>query len=47
MRGENPRSIPIQTVTAEKLIVNLDGARASGIKIPDALVKRADEVIGK
>ena len=47
MRGENPRSIPLQTVTAKKLLVNLDGARAGGIKIPDALVKRADEVIGK
>jgi ABC-type uncharacterized transport system substrate-binding protein len=47
MRGEDPRSIPIETVTAHQLIVNLNAARASHFKIPEPLVNRADEVIGE
>ncbi len=47
MRGENPRSIPFETVTAQKVIVNLDAARACHFQIPAKLIQSADEVIGK
>lgn len=47
MRGENPAQIPFRPVSKTVLIVNLEAARAVGFTIPPALVKRADEVIGK
>lgn len=47
MRGENPAKIPFQPYNKTKLIVNLDTARALGITLPDSLVRRAAEVIGK
>jgi ABC-type uncharacterized transport system substrate-binding protein len=47
MRGENPAAIPFKSVSKTRLIVNLETARAVGFTIPAALVKQADEVIGK
>jgi ABC-type uncharacterized transport system substrate-binding protein len=47
MRGENPAAIPFRSVSKTRLIVNLEAARAVGFTIPAALVKQADEVIGK
>lgn len=47
MRGENPALIPFYPFTATKLIVNLEAAKASGLNIPDSLLKQADEVIGQ
>jgi ABC-type uncharacterized transport system substrate-binding protein len=47
MRGENPARIPFRPVSKIKLIANLEAARAVGFTIPLALIKRADEVIGK
>ncbi|MEQ1884088.1 MAG: ABC transporter substrate-binding protein [Bryobacteraceae bacterium] len=47
MRGENPQSIPIQMLNEDRLMVNMEGARAIGLEIPDALAKRADQVIGQ
>lgn len=47
MRGENTAKIPFKSVSKTRLIVNLEAARAVGFTIPPALVKRADEVMGK
>ncbi len=47
MRGERPASIPFQSVTRTRIIVNLDAARHVGLVIPPAIVEQAAEVIGK
>jgi len=47
MRGESPAKIPFQTFSKTHLIVNLEAARALGIALPEGLVKRAAEVIGR
>lgn len=47
MRGENPANIPFQPFTKTKLIINLEAARAYGLKIPPSLLEKAQEVIGR
>ena len=47
MRGENPASIPFKPATRTKLVINQAAARASGLVIPAAVLKRADEVINQ
>jgi len=47
MRGESPAKIPFQPVKKTRLIVNLEAARDCGLKLPQSLIKRADEVIGQ
>ena len=47
MRGESPAAIPFQPLHKTRLIVNLEAARALGMALPQDVVKRADEVIGK
>jgi putative ABC transport system substrate-binding protein len=47
MRGENPAEIPFRPYNKNKLLVNLEAARATGLALPLHLVKRAEEVIGK
>lgn len=46
MRGEAIATMPFQEVKTTKISVNLDAARAIGLTLPDALVRRADLVIG-
>jgi ABC-type uncharacterized transport system substrate-binding protein len=46
MRGENPGSIPFQAASKRVLIVDLDAAREFGLTMPEALVARADSVVG-
>jgi putative tryptophan/tyrosine transport system substrate-binding protein len=46
MRGENPKTIPLEDFAKTGLIVNLDAARALNITIPPALVRSAKDVIG-
>lgn len=46
MRGEAIATMPFQEVKTTKISVNLDAARAIGLALPDALVQRADLVIG-
>ncbi|MBI2470810.1 MAG: ABC transporter substrate-binding protein [Planctomycetes bacterium] len=47
MRGENPANIPFQPFTKTNLIINLEAARAYGLKIPPSLLEKAQEVIGR
>jgi ABC-type uncharacterized transport system substrate-binding protein len=46
MRGERPADIPFQPQRNTRVLVNLDAARAVGLRIPDSLRQRAQEVIG-
>ena len=46
MRGEHPKTIPLEDFGGTNLIVNLDAARALDITLPPALVQSAKERIG-
>jgi putative ABC transport system substrate-binding protein len=45
MRGEAPASIPFAPIRTSKVIVNLAAAKACGLTIPPAVLRRAHEVI--
>ena len=45
MRGTDPATIPMMPMRKTKLVVNPDKAVALGFKLPDSVVRRADEVI--
>jgi len=47
IRGESPATIPFEGFAGTKLIVNLDAAKAAGLKAPPDILARADEVIGR
>ena len=47
MRGESPAAIPFVGFAKTSLIVNVEAARAIGLRLPSALVARADRVIGR
>jgi ABC-type uncharacterized transport system substrate-binding protein len=44
MRGENPASIPFEQVKRTRILVNLKAAHESGLRIPPALLARAEKV---
>jgi ABC-type uncharacterized transport system substrate-binding protein len=44
MRGEDPATIPLQPLTASKLLVNEEAARAIGMRIPDTVLARGIKV---
>jgi ABC-type uncharacterized transport system substrate-binding protein len=45
LRGESPASIPFQTVSRTRLLINLENARLAGLRLPEAVLKGADQVL--
>lgn len=47
LKGENPAEIPVEGSKEYKLIINKKAAERLGIKIPDGVMAKADEIIEK
>jgi len=43
--GESPANLPIQHMSKIKLYLNLDAARKQGVKFPESVLNRADEIL--
>ena len=45
LKGEKPGELAIQQSTKVELIINLTTAKTLGIRLPTALIARADEIV--
>ena len=45
LRGEKPANLPIDSATKLEIAVNTKTAKAIGVELPEAVIKRADKVV--
>jgi putative ABC transport system substrate-binding protein len=46
LKGARPAELPVEQPTKVELVLNLQAAKALGMRIPDAIIVRADRVLG-
>ena len=47
LRGAKPNELPVQAPVKFELVMNVNTAKALGLRIPSSLLLRADHVIGR